>query len=97
MFSGCGAVPGGSIADAGSSSNFNFSNVIGTLGSGLAPIENSMMSTMQQIQSNPNPSPQQLVVFQAQLQLYNTVITMESSVSKEMGDTMKSVVTNMNS
>ena len=96
MFNGCNAICGGSVMGNGSD-EVNFNNVTQLVGNAIAPVENSMMTTMQNMQNNPNPSPEQLTVFQAQVQMYSTLINLQSSFNKVIGDTMKSVVSNMDS
>ena len=77
--------------------DLSFGNVVGLMGQALAPQASQMISAMQQMQNNPNLSPQQMVVFQAQIQMYSTLVGMETSQVKVIGDTLKSVVTNMSS
>ena len=76
-------------------SMFNLENVTNVLGSGVSQIEQQMEQQLSQLNSNPNPSPQALASFQAILQIWSSMINMESSIIKTYGDTMKQVVTNM--
>jgi hypothetical protein len=56
-----------------------------------------MAVTLDSLQNNPNPSQQDLIIFQANMQLWSNMISMESSITKVYGDTMKQVVNNMGS
>lgn len=78
-------------------SNFTLDSVTTQLGNALQPEEMNLNAELQQLQSNPNPSQQDLVIFQATMQIWTNLIQMESSIVKVYGDTMKQVVTNMGS
>jgi type III secretion apparatus needle protein len=78
-------------------SNFTLGNITSMLGNALFGQEQAMYAQLAQLQSNPNPSQQQLVVFQANMQIWAAMIELESSIVKTFGDAMKQVVTNMGS
>lgn len=59
-------------------------------------LENQLNQTLNYISANPaGVSQAQLVVFQANIQLWSNMIQLESSAIKVYGDTMKQTVTNM--
>lgn len=76
---------------------FTLQSITNQLGSATQQMEQQMNAELSQLQSNPNPSQQDLVVFQATLQIWTNLIQMESSITKVYGDAMKQVVTNMGS
>ena len=78
-------------------SNFTFESITDTLGSSIGQMEQQMYSQMSELENNPNPSEQDLVIFQTNMQLWSNLINMESSIIKVYGDTMKTIVTNMGS
>lgn len=78
-------------------SQFNLNNVTNMIGGGLSGVENSMMQMLQQIQSEPNPSMTDLLAFQMNLQVYSSMIQLDSSIIKIYGDTMKQIVVNTGS
>ena len=80
-----------------SAGSFNMFNVTAQMGVSTSSVEQQMNQALQALQSNPAPSPNQLAEFQAQMAVWSSIITMESSITKVMGDTMKSIVTNMGS
>ncbi len=78
-------------------SSFTFETVTDTLGNSIGQIEQQLYAQLSELENNPNPSEQDIVVFQANMQLWSNLINMESSIIKVYGDTMKQVVTNMGS
>lgn len=76
-------------------SNCTLTEITNSMGGAINQQESQITSTLSQIQNNPDVSPSQLVVFQANLQLWSNLIQMESSIVKVYGDTMKQVVNNM--
>jgi type III secretion protein F len=75
-----------------------FTGITQTMSNAISQQEAQLQTTLQQIQSDgSNLSQSQLVAFQARLQLWSSLIQMESSVVKVYGDTMKQVVSNMGS
>ncbi|MDQ5921066.1 MAG: Type secretion needle MxiH, YscF, SsaG, EprI, PscF, EscF [Pseudomonadota bacterium] len=78
-------------------SNFTFETVTNTMGNSIGGMEEQMYSQLADLENNPNPSEQDLEVFQANMQIWSNLINMESSIIKVYGDTMKNVVTNMGS
>lgn len=78
-------------------SAFTLNNVVNDMSSSTNQLEGQMNGMLEQIQNNPNPSQGQLLQFQAVLQIWTSLINMESSIIKVYGDTMKQVVSNMGS
>ncbi|MCE2705582.1 MAG: EscF/YscF/HrpA family type III secretion system needle major subunit [Proteobacteria bacterium] len=78
-------------------SMFNLDTVTSQMGSAVQSQEGQMAVTLNSLQNNPNPSQQDLIIFQANMQLWSNMISMESSITKVYGDTMKQVVNNMGS
>ncbi|MBP9742970.1 MAG: hypothetical protein KBD37_06405 [Burkholderiales bacterium] len=78
-------------------SNFSFETVTNTFGNSIGGMEQQMYSQLSDLENNPNPSEQDLEIFQANMSLWSNLINMESSIIKVYGDTMKNVVTNMGS
>jgi hypothetical protein len=78
-------------------SMFNLDTVTSQMGSAVQSQEGQMAVTLDSLQNNPNPSQQDLIIFQANMQLWSNMISMESSITKVYGDTMKQVVNNMGS
>lgn len=67
------------------------------ISNGVGQLESQINSALNQVATNPSPSPQNLAILQANIQLWTGMITMESSLIKQVGDTMKSVAQNMGS
>ena len=78
-------------------SMFNLDTLTSQMGSAVQSQEGQMAVTLDSLQNNPNPSQQDLIIFQANMQLWSNMISMESSITKVYGDTMKQVVNNMGS
>lgn len=79
-------------------SSFDLVNVVGSMNGGISQQENTLNGQLQQISQNPAAvSPAQLAVFQANLQVWATVVQMESSIIKTYGDVSKQIVSNMGS
>ncbi len=78
-------------------SNFTFESITDTVGNSIGQIEEQMYAQMAELENNPNPSEQDMIIFQTNMQLWSNLINMESSIIKVYGDTMKTVVTNMGS
>lgn len=78
-------------------SNFTFETVTNTLGNSIGQMEQQMYAQLSELENNPNPSEQDMVIFQTNMQLWSNLINMESSIIKVYGDTMKQIVTNMGS
>ncbi|MFN8770729.1 MAG: EscF/YscF/HrpA family type III secretion system needle major subunit [Neisseriaceae bacterium] len=77
------------------SSNFTLQDVTIQIGNALQQQEQDLTLQLQQLQSQPNASEQQLAIFQANLTTWSSLLNMESSIIKTYGDTMKQIVTNM--
>jgi hypothetical protein len=77
------------------SSNFTLQDVKIQIGNALQQQEQDLTLQLQQLQSQPNASEQQLAIFQANLTTWSSLLNMESSIIKTYGDTMKQIVTNM--
>ncbi|MFN7095788.1 MAG: EscF/YscF/HrpA family type III secretion system needle major subunit [Burkholderiales bacterium] len=77
--------------------SFTLDNINTYMGAGLQQLDQQLTQAMQQIANNPSPSPKDLAIFQAQMQMYTNLIQMESSIFKVYGDTTRQVVTNMSS
>jgi type III secretion apparatus needle protein len=78
-------------------SNFTLASITNQLGGALAQQEQQLNMQLTELQNSPNPSQQDLVVFQANLQLWTNLLQLESSIIKIYGDTMKQVVNNAGS
>ena len=75
-----------------------FTSLTGSMSNAISQQESQLQTTLQQIQADgSNVSQGTLVAFQARLQLWSSLIQMESSIVKVYGDTMKQVVSNMGS
>jgi type III secretion apparatus needle protein len=77
--------------------SFTLDNINTYMGAGLQQLDQQLTQAMQQIANNPSPSPKDLAIFQAQMQMYTNLIQMESSIFKVYGDTTRQIVTNMSS
>ena len=80
---------------ASAASDLNVDLVYQDITTGMSQLEQQMTTALNSIASNPQPSPQQLAVFQYQTNMWTNLIQMESSIFKVLGDTTKQVVTNM--
>lgn len=80
-----------------STSNFTMESMVDNLMPGAISISDQMMQSLAVIQQNPNPSPTDLAAFQAQMQLYSSIIEMMSSITQDMGSVMKQIATNIGS
>ena len=65
----------------------------------LQPAADSVSAQMEQmmseIQNNPDPSPTDMAIFQANMQVYTSIIEMNSSITESLGSMMKQVATNI--
>lgn len=76
----------------------DLTDISGTMTNAIAQQSSNIMSQLNSIQADgANISPAQLVQMQAYVQLWSSLIELESSVVKVYSDTMKQVVTNMSS
>jgi len=86
------------VAIANAQVGLNLTDVSGTMTNAIAQQSSNIMSQLNSIQSDgANVSPAQLVQMQAYVQLWSSMIELESSIVKVYSDTMKQVVTNMSS
>ena len=67
------------------------------ISNGVGQLETQITSALNQMATNPSPSPQSIAILQSQIQLWTGLITAESSLIKNVGDTMKTVAQNMGS
>ena len=77
--------------------NFTMFDVTSEMSVPIGNMEQQMNQALQALQNNPAPTTTQLATFQAQQAIWSSIVQMESSITKVMGDTMKQVVTNMGS
>ncbi len=82
---------------AQASAGMDMNSVNQEMGSGIQQLESQLAQQMNEIGQTTNPSESQLAVFQGNVQLWTNLINMESSIFKVVGDTMKTIVTNMSS
>ena len=54
-----------------------------------------LQTQMTALESNPDPSPTDLAIFQANMQIYTSIMEMNSSVTESMGSMMKQIATNI--
>ena len=74
----------------------DLTDISSTMTNAIAQQSSNIMGQLQQIQSDgANVSPAQLVQMQAYIQLWSSLIELESSIVKVYSDTMKQVVTNI--
>lgn len=75
-------------------SGINLDTIQNTIGNAAETLESQLQESMNQISSNPSPSPGQLAEFQATLQLYSNIQQLQSSCYKVFNDLGKQIVTN---
>lgn len=86
--------PQGSPANSGLTMN----TIVNGLGNAVGQQESQLLASLSQLQANPNGiSETQMLNFQAQLQVWESVVTTYSSIIKVYGDTTKQVATNTGS
>jgi type III secretion apparatus needle protein len=86
------------MAIANAQVGLNLTDVSGTMTNAIEQQSSNIMSQLNSIQADgANVSPAQLVQMQAYVQLWSSMIELESSIVKVYSDTMKQVVTNISS
>ncbi len=78
-------------------SNFNIDNVSNSFGQGTQQLEDSLDSMMQKIQTEANPSTGDLLMLQSVLAKYQSIVQSETNVVKLLGDSLRSIATNIGS
>jgi hypothetical protein len=77
-------------------SAFNIANVTAILNNAISPVEDNMTNLLAQIQASPENVPQQtMTALQAEIQVWSSLTQTESSIVKQLGDTMKQVAGNI--
>ena len=86
------------MAIANANVGLNLTDISGTMTNAIQQQSSNIMSQLNSIQADgANVSPAQLVQMQAYVQLWSSMIELESSIVKVYSDTMKQVVTNASS
>lgn len=86
------------MAVASAQVGLNLTDISGTMTNAIQQQSSNIMSQLNSIQADgANVSPAQLVQMQAYVQLWSSMIELESSIVKVYSDTMKQVVTNTSS
>lgn len=67
------------------------------ISNGVGQLEAQINTALNSMATNPSPSPQNMAILQANIQLWTGMITAESSLIKQVGDTLKTVAQNMGS
>lgn len=86
------------MAIANANVGLNLTDISGTMTNAIQQQSSNIMSQLNSIQADgANVSPAQLVQMQAYVQLWSSMIELESSIVKVYSDTMKQVVQNSSS
>ena len=79
-------------------SGFNFLEVVQIMNNAIQPVEQDMLDSLQQLEAAPaNTSQSIMAQLQAELQIWGVLTTTESSIIKQVGDTMKGIASNIGS
>lgn len=78
-----------------SSGGLTVDQITGSMTNGIGQLENNIQQMMNQISANPSPSPQQMLQLQVYMSLWSNLFTVESSIVKVFGDTLKTIANNM--
>jgi hypothetical protein len=78
-----------------SGSNFQLDNVLRTGTGTLSMVEQSMNDFITEVEQDPNISPAETLVMQAQLETWSALVGMYSAITKTYTDTAQQVISNM--
>ncbi len=78
-------------------SNVSIDNVVNSFSHGIEQTEDSLNSLISSIQSEANPSQQDLILLQSVTAKWQVMVQTASAFQKSIGDTMKAVVMNIGS
>ena len=86
------------MAVANAQMGLNLTEISGTMTNAISQQSANIMSQLNNIQADgANVNPAQLVQMQAYIELWSSMIELESGIVKVYSDTMKQVVTNISS
>jgi type III secretion protein F len=74
------------------SDGLSFLEIAETLGRASGSAEDDMRSKMTELALNNDVSSKDLMIFQAELQKWNLMHQMQSTIVKDLGDTLKGII-----